>query len=94
MTDFQYQRTLMLGVIIGVLFCILGFYMTKPGAQPMTSKNNFKIVDAYEGCSVVQYTNQYLSHYNYFLDCKNTRVTCTDQKNNLVTKPLEALPND
>ena len=70
MTDFQYQRTLLLGALIGVLFCILGFYMAKPSLQPITSKSNFKIVDTYEGCSVVQYTNQYLAHYTYFLDCR------------------------
>ena len=73
MNDFEYQRTLMLGVIIGASLFILGFYMTKPSAQPITSKSNFKIVDTYEGCSVVEYTNQYLSHYTYFLDCRKKR---------------------
>jgi len=70
MTDSQYLRTLMFGVIIGVSFCSIAFYTTKPSAQPMTPKSNFEIVDTYEGCSVVQYTNQHLSRYNYFLDCR------------------------
>ena len=70
MNDFEYRRAVMFGVIIGASLCILAFYMTKPSVQPITSKSNFKIVDTYEGCSVVQYTNQYLAHYTYFLDCR------------------------
>ena len=70
MTDFEYRRTLVCGVIIGASLCILAFYMTKPSAQLITPKSNFKIVDTYEGCSVVQYTNQYLARYTYFLDCR------------------------
>ena len=70
MNDFQYRRILLFGVIIGVSLCILGFYMIKPSAQPMTSECNFEIVDTYEGCCVVQYTNLYLSHYTYFMDCR------------------------
>ena len=70
MNEFDYRRILLFGVIIGVSFCFLGFYMAKPSLQPITPKSNFKIVDTYEGCSVVQYTNQYLAHYVYFLDCR------------------------
>ena len=70
MTDFSYTRAVIKGVIIGASLSIFSFYMINPGAQPITSKSNFKIVDTYEGCSVVQYTNQYLAHYTYFLDCK------------------------
>ena len=33
MTDYEYQKTLMIGVIIGVAFTLLGFYMLKP-SQP------------------------------------------------------------
>jgi hypothetical protein len=70
MTEFEVQKTVLYGFVMGVLFSITGFYMIKPNTQPMTPKSTFKVIDAYKGCDVVQYTNQYLSHYNYFLDCK------------------------
>jgi len=70
MTDFPHIRALVNGVIIGVSLFIFSFYMIKPNTQPMTPKSTFEVIDTYKGCDVVQYTNQYLSHYNYFLDCK------------------------
>jgi hypothetical protein len=70
MTDFPHTRALVNGVIIGISVSMFSFYMLKPNTQPITSKSTFEVVDTYKGCDVVQYTNQYLSHYNYFLDCK------------------------
>ena len=70
MTDFPHIRALLKGVIIGASLSIFSFYMIKPNTQPMPPKSTFKVIDIYKGCDVVQYTNQYLSHYNYFLDCK------------------------
>jgi hypothetical protein len=70
MTDFPHTRALINGVIIGVSVSIFSFYMIKPNTQPMTPKSTFEVIDTYKRCDVVQYTNQYLSHYNYFLDCK------------------------
>ena len=70
MTDFPYTRAFVNGVIIGVSVSIFSFYMIKPNTQPMMPKSTFEVIDTYKGCDVVQYTNQYLSHYNYFLDCK------------------------
>jgi hypothetical protein len=72
MTDFPCTRAFFNGVIIGVSLSIFSFfvYTLKPDSQQMTPKSTFKVIDIYNGCDVVQYTNQYLSHYNYFLDCK------------------------
>jgi len=70
MTDFPHIRALVNGVIIGASVSILSFYMIKPNTHPITPKSTFEVIDTYKGCDVVQYTNQYLSHYNYFLDCK------------------------
>jgi hypothetical protein len=76
MTDYEYQKTLMIGVIIGVAFTLLGFYMLKP-PQPQndtfTPKTNFAVVDTYKGCDVVQWTDGHLATYRYFLHCNNTR---------------------
>ena len=76
MTDFEYQRTLMIGVIIGACITILGFYMLKPSPQnlPVTPKSNFVVVDTYsyenKTCSVIRYTTP-STNWEYFLDCND-----------------------
>ena len=73
MTDFEYQRTLMIGVIIGACITILGFYMLKPSPEShtVTPKTNFAVVDTYKGCDIVQWDNGSFAEYKYFLDCNN-----------------------
>jgi hypothetical protein len=72
MTDFEYQRTLIIGVIIGASICILGFSMMRP-TQPVEAlkpKGNFEVVDTYKDrCDVVKYTDSSMATYKYFLDC-------------------------
>jgi len=72
MTDFEYQRTLLIGAIIGASICILGFSMMRP-TQPVEAlepKGNFEVVDTYKGrCDVVRYTVPIEAKYHYFLDC-------------------------
>ena len=73
MSDFEYQRTLIIGVIIGASVCILGFSMMRP-TQPVEApepKGNFEVVDTYKGCDVVRYTDGSMATYKYFLDCKD-----------------------
>ena len=73
MSDFEYQRTLVIGVIIGASVCILGFSMMRP-TQPVEApepKGNFEVVDTYKGCDVVRYTDGSMATYKYFLDCKD-----------------------
>jgi hypothetical protein len=74
MSDFEYQRTLLIGAIIGASICILGFYMMKP-TQPVEAlepKGNFEVVDTYRGCDVVRYTVPIEAKYHYFLDCTDS----------------------
>ena len=74
MSDFEYQRTLLIGAIIGASICILGFYMMRP-TQPVEAlepKGNFEVVDTYRGCDVVRYTNDYMATYKYYLDCTDS----------------------
>ena len=74
MTDFEYQRTLIIGAIIGASVCILGFSMMRP-TQPVEAlepKGNFEVVDTYRGCDVVRYTNDSMATYKYFLDCTDS----------------------
>ena len=72
MKDFEYQRTLIIGVIIGASVCILGFSMMRP-TQPVEAlepKGNFEVVDTYKDrCDVVKYTDSSMATYKYFLDC-------------------------
>ena len=72
MTDYEYQKTLMIGAIIGACFTLLAFYMLKPSPenQTVTPKTNFAVVDTYKGrCDVVQWSDNQMSTYKYFLDC-------------------------
>ena len=72
MSDFEYQRTLLIGAIIGASVCILGFSMMRP-TQPVEAlkpKGNFEVVDTYKDrCDVVKYTDSSMATYKYFLDC-------------------------
>ena len=69
MTDFEYHKTLVIGVIIGASFTILAFYMLKPQNPPVTPKTNFAVVDTYKGCDIVQWTDGMQAQFKYFLDC-------------------------
>ena len=72
MTDYEYQKTLMIGAIIGACFTLLAFYMLKPSPEnhTVTPKTNFVVVDRYEDrCDVVQWSDNQMSTYKYFLDC-------------------------
>jgi len=71
MTDSEYHRAIILGVIIGASVVILGLYMVKPEPQqPVASKSNFEVVDTYKNCEVVRWTNGQLANYQFFLNCK------------------------
>jgi hypothetical protein len=69
MTDFEYHKTLVIGVIIGASFTILAFYMLKPQNPPVTPKTNFSVVDTYKNCKVIQWTDGMQAEFKYFLDC-------------------------
>ena len=73
MTDYEYQKTLMIGAIIGTCFTLLAFYMLKPSPEnhTVTPKTNFAVVDTYKGCDVVQWDNGSFAEYKYFLICKD-----------------------
>ena len=74
MSNFEYYKTLTIGVIIGASTVILAFYMVKPEApkQPVASKSNFEVVDTYKDrCDVVQWDNNMQAEYKYFLICKD-----------------------
>ena len=71
MTDFEYHKTLVIGVIIGASITILAFYMLKPSPEShtVTPKTNFAVVDTYKDCKVIQWTDGMQAEFKYFLDC-------------------------
>jgi hypothetical protein len=72
MTDYEYQKTLVVGAIIGACFTLLAFYMLKPSPQNHTAtpKTNFAVVDTYKDrCDIVQWSDNQMATYKYFLDC-------------------------
>jgi predicted alpha/beta-fold hydrolase len=75
MTDFEHRKMLIIGFIIGASIMLLAFYWAKPSSKtpPDTSKTNFAVVDTYKGCDVVQWSDNQMATYKYFLHCNNTR---------------------
>ena len=75
MTDFEYRKTLVIGAIIGASIMLLALYWAKPSSEtsPVTPKTNFAVVDTYKGCNVVQWSDNQMATYKYFLHCNNTR---------------------
>ena len=72
MTDFEYKKTLITGAIIGLSVMLLVIYLVKPSPEnhTVTPKTNFAVVDRYEDrCDVVQWSDNQMSTYKYFLDC-------------------------
>ena len=71
MTNTEYYKTLLVGAIIGACFTLLAFYMLKPSPQNHTAtpKTNFAVVDTYKGCDIVQWSDNQMATYKYFLDC-------------------------
>jgi len=47
---------------------LLLFYMVFGESEPETTREKFKVVDSYEGCDVVQYTDP-SQRYQYLLHC-------------------------
>ena len=80
MSNFEYYKTLTIGVIIGASTVILAFYMLKPeppvSPQPDAPKSNFEVVNTYSyenrTCSVIRYTTPSTT-WQYFLDCKEVK---------------------
>jgi hypothetical protein len=77
MSNFEYYKTLTIGVIIGASTVILAFYMVKPEPQqPTAPKSNFEVVDTYSyenrTCSVIRYTTPSTT-WVYLLDCKEVK---------------------
>jgi hypothetical protein len=77
MTNFEEQKLILAGFLIGVAFTFVGFYMVKSQAlQPVSSKSNFEVVDTYSyenrTCSVIRYTTPSTT-WVYLLDCKEVK---------------------
>jgi len=56
------------GVVLFILFIVLSNQTFKP-SQPTKPE----VVDTYEGCDIVRWSNGQMAEYKYFLHCNNTR---------------------
>jgi hypothetical protein len=55
---------------IFVVGFILNFLANWMGMQPVPKEERFTVVDQYKGCDVVQYSDQQMATYKYFLHCE------------------------
>ncbi len=74
MRNSDYYRAVLLGVVLGMaslsIFYMVGVALdTKPQSDLEAPQSNFKVVDAYKGCDVVQWSYGGLAEYKYFLHC-------------------------
>ena len=68
-------KTLIISFTISALIALLAFYWAKPSSEapPVTAKSNFAVVDRYEDrCDVVQWSDNQMATYKYFLDCTDS----------------------
>jgi hypothetical protein len=87
MTDYEYQKTLMIGVIIGVAFTLLGFYMLKPSPEnhTVTPKTNFAVIHKRMRCSSMD--RRTFGNLSYFLTA-TTLVLYMEQNEKLLLSVL------
>ena len=69
MSKIDYYRTVLSGIVIGVVL-ISGVYMFTTEDKPPTPESNFTVVDKYKGCDVIRWNHNQFSEYKYFLYCK------------------------
>ena len=75
MNKLDYYRAVLLGVVIGMSFLTLFYFITgivdaEKQPAPATPRSNFVVLDRYEGrCNVIQWDNGSFAEYKYFLDC-------------------------
>jgi hypothetical protein len=71
MMNIPYKEIVIRSVIAGfslvALFVLIFSLVFQP---PETQEEKFKVVDKYQGCDVVQYTDPWGAKYHYFLHCK------------------------
>jgi hypothetical protein len=70
MRKIDYYRTVLSGIVIGVVL-ISGVYIFTTEDKPPTPESNFTVVDNYKGCDVIRWNHNQFAEYKYFLHCKN-----------------------
>jgi hypothetical protein len=77
MNRIDYNRAVLLGVVLGMSFLSLFYIVTTSvnvePAEATPPKSNFTVIEQYKGCDVVQWHYGMLAEYKYFLHCNNTR---------------------
>lgn len=61
------------GIVIAVLFTLfIVVYLSNQNFK-LTKPTKPEVVDTYEGCDIVRWSNGQMAEYKYFLHCNNTR---------------------
>jgi len=68
MSKIDYYRTVLSGIVIGVVL-ISGVYIFTTEDKPPTPESNFTVVDKYKGCDVIRWNHNQFAEYKYFLYC-------------------------
>lgn len=71
MTNTDYYRAVLLGVVMGMSFLSL-FYMVNVALdtkEPEKPKTKFEVVDKYKNCDLLRWTDHQLADYKYVLYC-------------------------
>lgn len=71
MKDYEYQKTLMIGALIGAAFVLLGVAMYNPRVQVKEEpqQGKFEILSKYQECEIIKWENSVLSNYQFFMRC-------------------------
>ena len=71
MKSADYYRAVLLGVIVGMGFLSLFYVFLSPveNVKPVEPKGNFEVVDTYNGCDIIRWTQSNFAEYKYFLHC-------------------------
>ena len=56
-------------IVIGSIILIFSTMKQNQSTKVLEPKSNFEVVDTYNGCDVVRYTDSSMATYKYFLDC-------------------------
>jgi hypothetical protein len=70
----NYTLGLFTGLCLGALYFMLPIiiegFRTPTEKQVQALKSNFTVVDSFDGCEVIRWSENGIAEYKYFLDCR------------------------
>ena len=59
------------GVFVAIIVILVVIINVSSGGEPL--KPSAEVVDTYEGCDIVRWTNHQVAEYKYFLYCEKNK---------------------